>query len=307
MPRALLSALAVLLVAAPPAWSAAPRAGSSLAADVHDGRGSDWHVQLEVDRTGTRLATVVVYSQRCKANGFSNRVALDADGRFELGAQPFTKGSGTWTVSGAFTAPTRASGTWAVERNGCTDGGTFDAEDAAEHLIGNPYEYAPERVRGDSPAARRARLLQARTRRNARRFDTVAKAREYGYELSTAQGCPGMHHARKNGTVMWGRTLDPTAPQALVYWCDSANRWTLAAFMYRADGDTRPSTYADILQWHKHQAASNWMTHIWLVPDPVSAFAACAPFPAFAAAGSFVYEPFRLDAEVDAPCSDTTA
>lgn len=75
--------------------------------------------------------------------------------------------------------------------------------------------------------------------------------------------------------------------------------------MYRADGKSRPDTFGRMLQWHKHGPKANWMTHVWLVNDPVSAFATCAPFPAFAADGMFTYQPYLIDAQADTPCSDS--
>jgi hypothetical protein len=47
------------------------------------------------------------------------------------------------------------------------------------------------------------------------------------------------------------------------------------------------------------------MTHVWLVKDPVSTFATCAPFPAFAAENIFRYETYNVDVQVDLPCSDS--
>lgn len=277
-----------------------------LEAHRHNTKGSDWHVQLEVNRDATRLSTVVVYSQKCKVTGFTTRAPLGPDGAFELAAVPFQEGGGTWTVRGTFSSANRAEGNWSVDRGECTDSGEFRAQDATGHfLVGNPYEYAPEKITGPTAEAKALRTLQERTHFNARRFDTIAKSRELGYELSTARGCPGLHHSRKHGTAYWGKTLDPTAPQSLVYWCDAQNRWTLAAFMYRAPGDVRPDTYRGMLQWHKHGRDANWMTHVWLVDDPVAAFATCAPFPAFAAQGLFTYEDYLIDAQVDTPCSDS--
>lgn len=308
MCRPALLACAALLVTSAAAEAVKPRPRAMVTAQAHNTGGGDWHVQLEVNRDSSRLSTVVAHSQRCKSTGFAARAPLGADGSFALVDVPFEDARGTWSVQGSFTAVGRAAGTWSVEVGGCTDGGEFVAQDATGHfLIGNPYEYAPQRILAASREARRLRLLQRETLRNARRFDTIAKARELGYELSTGGGCPGMHHARKHGTSFWGRVLDPTAPQSLIYWCDSQNRWTLAAFMYRAPADDRPGTYRDLLQWHRHTRYANWMTHVWLVRDPVAAFATCAPFPAFAAEGSFLYEDFVIDAQIDTPCTDSTA
>lgn len=307
MSRSLIAVAAALLALPAAADAATPRPKALLEAHRHNSGGRDWHVQVEINRTSTALATVVVYSQRCGETGFTKKVPIAADGSFVLTNEPFANKRGTYSVQGSFTDENRASGSWSVATADCEDGDSFRLQDATGHfLIGNPYEYAPARINGSSLAARRLRKLKYETRQNARKFDTIAKAREQGYELSTATGCPGLHHARKHGTAMWGKVLDPTAPQSLVYWCDGQNRWTLAAFMFRADGRTRPSTYSGMLQWHKHGPASGtWMSHVWLVPNAIQAFATCAPFPAFASSGAFTYEPFLIDAQADSPCSDS--
>jgi hypothetical protein len=80
----------------------------------------------------------------------------------------------------------------------------------------------------------------------------------------------------------WGRTFDPAHPQALVFWCPRQGACALANFMYRAPAGMPPSTWGDLLQWHRHGtgARSSWMTHVWLVKDVRTAFATCAPLAA---------------------------
>lgn len=307
MSRSLFAALAAIALLPVAADAAAPRPKAMLEAHRHNTGGQDWHVQLEVNKNSTRLVTVVVYAQSCGATGFTQGVKLGKDGTFDLTDVPFEEeGGGTWSLHGQFTDLDHATGVWSVAKGDCTASGDFRAQDASGHfLIGNPYEYAPASVNGDSLNARRLRKLKWETRQNAKRFDTIAKSRKLGYELSTSTGCPGLHHSRKHGTAMWGKVLDATAPQSLVYWCDSDMHWTLAAFMYRADGKSRPNTYGKMIQWHKHGPTASWMTHIWMVPNAIQAFATCAPFPAFAFAGIFSYEPYLIDAQVDRPCSDS--
>lgn len=310
MPRTLSAVLLapLALFALPGVASAAtPRPKAMLEAHKHNTGGHDWHVQVEVNNKSTGLVTVVVYSQECGETGFTQGITLGEDGSFDLVDVPLADKKGTWSLNGEFSDPDHASGTWSMTKGACTSTGPFRAQDATGHfLIGNPYEYAPEGIAGKSLNARRLRKLEYDTNRNAKRFDTIVKAKKQGYELSTATGCPGMHHARKHGTAMWGNVLDATAPQSVVYWCNADKKWTLAAFMYRADGKgKRPPTFGDMVQWHKHGPKAPWMMHIWLVSDPVSAFAACAPFPAFNAAGMFPYEPYTVDASVDNPCSDS--
>jgi hypothetical protein len=304
--RSVVAAVAALCLLPAAADAAKPRPKAMLDAHKHNTGGNDWHVQLEVNKQSNRLTTIVVYSQKCKGTGFTTKLRMGPGGTFDIVDMPFEDKKGTWTLHGQFDTADRASGTWAVTRGDCTDGGEFRAQDATGHfLVGNPYEYAPKSIRGSSLNARRLRALKYHTGQNARKFDTIAKSRKLGYELSTATGCPGMHHSRKHGTAMWGETLDAKAPQSLVYWCDAENNWTLAAFMYRADGKKRPDTFGGMLQWHKHGPTAHWMTHVWLVKDPVEAFATCAPFNAFAREGQFAYQDYVIDAQVDAPCSDS--
>jgi len=306
MRRVLLAGAAAAVCLPIGADAATPRPRAMLEAHRHHTGGHDWHVQLEVNRGSDRLTTVVVWSQRCGRTGFLQGSALGPHGSFAMDA-PLQEGSGRWSLRGYFADADHAVGTWAVSTPDCTDGGTFRAHDATGHfLLGNPFEYPAKAANGTSPDARRMRRLKLDSRRNASRFRTIAMARRQGYEFSaTASGCPGFRHARKHGTKMWGRVLDASAPQALVYWCDSHGRWTLAAFMYRAGNRTRPETFGGMIQWHKHGPTAAWMTHLWLVRDPLSAFATCAPFREFAAEARFSYEPYKHDETVNNPCSDT--
>jgi hypothetical protein len=301
----LVQALVVVLVVVADAGAATPRSRAILEDHRHYTRGHDWHVQIEVNKRSDRLATVVAYAQECGETGFTQEVRIGADGSFSLDRELADK-QGRFTVAGRFVSPDRAKGSFAVTTGDCEFGRDFVVQDATGHfLLGNPYEYAPARIAGDSLAARRVRRLKYELRRNAPRF-TPARARAMGYEFSSAAGCPGLNHARKHGTSMWGRVLDPAAPQSLVYWCDAQRHWTLAGVMFRAAGRTRPPTFDRMIQWHKHGATrtATWMTHVWLVRDPIAAFATCAPFPAFTAAGMFAYHRY-IAVPGDQPCSDT--
>lgn len=303
-----LLALMVAFVAPTAAHAAKPKPKVIIEDHRHNSGGSDWHVQLEANNKGSRLASVVVYSQTCGETGFMQSLPLTSDGSFEVVDRPLENKKGTWSVAGSFIYGDRASGTWSVTKGDCTQSGTFTAQDKQGHfLIGNPYEYPTEKIRGNSLNARKLRSLQYRSRQTAPRFDTLPEIERLGYVLSTKTGCPGLHHARKRGTTMWGGLLDPGTPQSLVFWCDSDMNWTLAGYMYRASGQgKRPPTYDNMMQWHRHSSSktATWMTHVWMVGDPVAALATCAPFPAFAASGLFNYEPYVIDARVDTPCSD---
>jgi hypothetical protein len=299
---AVLVALAVLPASAD---AARPRARALLENHRHYTHGHDWHVQLEVDKSGRKLASVIAYSQECGDTGFIQHQTIHSDGSFAILA-PLADGQGSFAVQGRFTSKDRADGTWSLTKGDCTFGGEFHAQDATGHfLLGNPYDYAPERIYGKSHYARLLRHFQHEVQRAAPHFHP-GRAIKLGYEKSSAAGCPGLNHFRKKGTSMWGPVLDPMQPQSLVYWCDAQRRFRLAGMMFRARGTTRPTTFGNLIQWHKHGAtrSATWMTHVWLVRDPVSAFASCAPFNAFAAEGKFSYHKY-IAVPGDQPCSDT--
>ena len=123
----------------------------------------------------------------------------------------------------------------------------------------------------------RVTLLWRETRANARRFESYADARRLGYVFmrsAIAQtGYPAVFHARKRGGQFWGRLLDPTAPQALMYWCTSRKRCTLVGFVYRAPREPLPPRYECALVWHRAPMDASWMTHVWLADGLRSALA----------------------------------
>lgn len=293
---------AALAVSVAPAAAVSPRPGAMVEAHQHYTRGHDWHVQLEVTRPATRLATVVVYSQQCKATGFVQGHPIEAGGRFSVD-DALPEGKGRFTVEGVFTKPVVAMGTWTVTTaDGCTDGGEFTAGDATGHfLVGNPFEYPPRRIRLHVGLQR----IYKTFRRNAWRF-TPARARAKGYSFRDAPKCPALVHARKFGTNYWGTVLDPLAPQSLMYWCEKPGKYVLAGAMFRAPADRRPKDYGNLIQWHRHSTTptANWMTHMWLTPNIVDAWATCSPFRAWETAGMWKYVPFTPIQETQ-PCTDT--
>jgi hypothetical protein len=100
--------------------------------------------------------------------------------------------------------------------------------------------------------------------------------------------------------------LDPTAPQAVIFWCDSKRMYTLVAFMYRAPGTMLPPTFGGLLGWHKHYMMGTWMTHAWITYTTRSALATCAPFNALHARLGIHYQRYIQDVMgIDSPCSDT--
>ena len=305
MPLSRLTSLpiAAVLVAlsAAPALAVTPQSGAMVEDHLHYSGGSDWHVQLEVTRKADRLTSVVVYSQRCEATGFVQGAPLGAGGAIDVdGALP--KDTGRFTVQGKFTTPVVAEGTWTVTTEGCEDSGTFAAKDSTGHfLVGNPFEYPPRKVRLHVGLQR----IYKTFRRNAWRF-TPARARAAGYSFRDAPECPSIVHARKFGTSMWGEVLDPLAPQSLMYWCPRPGKYILAGAMFRAPADKRPKTFGNLVRWHKHATTptANWMTHMWLTPNIVDAWATCTPFRAWEKAGMFRYLPFTPIQETK-PCTDT--
>ena len=188
----------------------------------------------------------------------------------------------------------------------CDIGGEFRAQDATGHfLIGNPYEYAPTSIRGNSRNARRCAALKYQSAATPSASTRSPSRRASRLRAEHRDGLPGPAPLPQARHRHVGQDAGPEAPQSLVYWCDADNNWTLAAFMFRADGTTRPDIFGRMIQWHKHGPTAHWMTHVWLVNDPVEAFATCAPFNAFAREGPFTYQPYTIDAQVDPPCADS--
>ena len=147
-------------------------------------------------------------------------------------------------------------------------------------MVGNPHEFPDLAAAGHANVMRARRLLRA-SRRTAPRFDTLAEAARLGYVVRRMFR-PGFVHARKHGTRFWGRKFDAGAPQTLVFWCPSEGPCTLTTYMYRAPAGMPPSTWGDILMWHRHgtTATASWMTHVWLLRSVREGFATCAAWTA---------------------------
>ena len=304
--------LAVLAVAVPGvALAATPRGGTAYENHLHNTPDHhDWHVQLEVNRTSTKLATLIVYSQACNVTAFTQKVPIASDGGFHVGLPVPGKKNATFAVTGQFATPDIARGEWGVKTRTCTDSGTYDAGDKSGHfLTGNPYEYpSAKRMASSATEPHYMRHLKNESLKSAKRFDTVPELEARGYVIQDPARCPGFNHARKNGTRMWGRVLDPWHPQSLVLWCDAQEHWSLVAYMFRADPAPKPDTHDRLVQWHKHGLNGTWMTHIWLVPDSRTAWATCAPIGALLEAHRMPeYLPYQPGAHSDNPCSDSPA
>jgi hypothetical protein len=183
-----------------------------------------------------------------------------------------------------------------------------DAPETETHLhVGNTAEYP--NYAGASPAGRaRADRIHVRSNQSATRFSTIGAALRRGYRFRYPElYCPGLAHMRKHGGRFWGRVLDPTEPQALLWWCSSSAKWTLVALMYRAPGQRTPPLYGGLLGWHQHTftRTSTWMTHVWLTSTTQTALATCAPFGALAEYLGIAFERYFPDIPPDRPCSDT--
>jgi hypothetical protein len=183
----------------------------------------------------------------------------------------------------------------------------FSQEMSGPMHVGNMDEY-PHWPAASLANRRKARRLHLRTNAAAKRYDTVREARRLGYRSDpriSSVSCPGLVHFRVGGVRFTGRFLDPRRPQALVFWCDSAHRYELAAAMYRGRRGRPPRTWGNILGWHRHTMNGTWMTHVWLTRRARPAFAQCAPFNALHAYSGISYEPYRPDVDgLDSPCSD---
>jgi hypothetical protein len=173
-------------------------------------------------------------------------------------------------------------------------------------MVGNQHEFPDLATAGRANVARARRLLHA-SRRTAARFDTLAKARRQGYEISRFPR-PGFVHLRKGGKRFSGRMFDADAPQALVFWCPARGRCTLAIYMYRAPAGRPPSTWGDLLMWHRHRGTpmASWMTHVWLLRHTREGFATCAPAMALKRELRIRLEPYTAHMP-DVPCTTDSA
>ena len=160
--------------------------------------------------------------------------------------------------------------------------GTATARPPGDMMMVGDMAHYPDLGAVPRADLRRGRRLWRASRAAAHRYDTLAEARRLGYHAGRRPFRPGFTHFRKRGMRFWGRVLDPRVPQALVFWCPARGRCTLAGLMFRAPGGMPPSTWGDLLQWHRHgtRAQSTWMTHVWLVSRLREAFATCAPLAA---------------------------
>jgi hypothetical protein len=310
LPRSVV-VLAVLSVLALPASAMAavhPKPKAILVAHLHGTRGHDYHVEVDVDKTGTKLTIAVLYLQEChETTAAKQNIPIQPDGTFGFTAD-LPDGAGTWGIKGTFDKPDHVVGQASMTRSDCavTDKLVGLGINTGHVILGNPYDYPPKAINGNSFDARHLRGLHNRSLAAAKKFATPQIAARKGYRITqTKLGCPGLHHARKHGTTFWGKLLDPNAPQSLVYWCDSKNKWKLAAFMFRAPEGVTPNTYNGLLQWHKHSLTAAWMTHVWMVPSVTGSFATCAPFSVFERFSVLTYEPFYVDTMPDKPCGDT--
>lgn len=314
-PVSLLVSLCALAALPAAAQAALPAKHALIGAHQHGTNGHDWHVQIETGKDRATIKVLVLYAQECnEATEVTQNVPIAPDGSFSI-ERPVQDNTGTWKITGQVLDPGHATGTWSITRGACTIADRpYDAysgtrgPNGAHFVLGNMFEYGPAGLLDNKAGkARKLRVIQLRSLLSRKRFSTPKKAARRGYVLSTETGCPGLHHARKHGTVMWGKVFDAKNPQSLVYWCDADWHWTLAGYMYRARGDRWPNTYGDMIQWHKHGGGplSTWMTHVWMVNDPIASWATCAPFPAFEAKGLLTFTPYRVDAGSDRPCSDS--
>jgi hypothetical protein len=299
--------------------------------------GQDRRVTLAADHTGVHM-----FSTRMRltcAGGKKRMVRVsvphvedldDATGRFRyerrVGSRIVLRLTGRLAAMEAIGTVSRRKGGcdsgrrgWTAEHRGAAandhhppepDGESHAHGTGAMLYSGNRAPY-PDLTRASAVTRGRADRLRLATNGEAARFATVALAEAAGYFADPAITPiyrPGLVHYRKNGPSYWGRLLDPTAPQALIFWCPTSGECSLAAFMYRAPARPLAPTFGHILGWHRHFPRGSWMMHQWLTGDLASAFAQCAPFNAMNAYNpSLVYERYRPDTPgVDEPCSDTT-
>jgi hypothetical protein len=152
----------------------------------------------------------------------------------------------------------------------------------------------------------KVKRLWKSSRARADLFRPISRALKRGYQFAPSDdvgiGFPGIRHLRKRGNRFWGNLLDPKAPQALMYWCVTKAQCTLVGFMFRAPAMSKPPVFGPMLAWHMHTNGRSWMTHLWLTGDVRSAFARCAPWPAFTKAFGITKAAWPEDVDADREC-----
>jgi hypothetical protein len=151
-------------------------------------------------------------------------------------------------------------------------------------MVGDMHSYPDLAMAGAANVHRARRLLRASVRTMSG-FDTMDAAISRGYMPDPwPPRRPGFTHLRKNGVHFWGRVFDAAEPQSLLFWCPTRGQCRLTTYMYRAPAGRPPSTWGDLLMWHRHHRTrtASWMTHVWLVKHVREAFATCAPMEALA-------------------------
>src|SRR5690242_642219 len=164
---AALAAILLLACAASIAFAVMPKPNASIEVHQHGTGGHDWHVQLEIDKTGKVIKTLVLYAQECGVTPYALNVPIASDGSFAVD-RSLPKGAGTWFVHGAFTDPLHASGTWGVKSAACDTGPRpFEGHHADEHdhghiIVGNPLEFPSRAIHGRSEERRVGKECRSR-------------------------------------------------------------------------------------------------------------------------------------------------
>jgi len=290
------SGLAVLaLAAAAVADAAQPKPGKKYAVDDHRTPGDNWHVEAKVNRTGTKIAGLVISSERCgDFTPYAAGSPIDAEGRVSAtgpldGAEP---GRGRFTFEATFTASHRLDGTFRFVTPGCDTGPMPFSAHSGRHaelhtrtsMSGTPMGQMPDLSKAEPRRLAQARRLYRESRWAAERnYPTYAAARKAGFvRYSTADRKRQLFHVRNREYAYDGVWFLARKVESLVYYRPSSGPPLLIAFMFRAPLGGQPRFAKPILGWHGHgngdpRRLQTQMTHVWLTGDLRSALANCMP------------------------------
>jgi len=158
---------------------------------------------------------------------------------------------------------------------------------AAPQVWNPPSIYPDLSAAPPSDVADANRLWLRSKRAAARLFPTVTAARRRGYNGSVKhvnRPKPFFYHLRNTKLHEDGRELNPSFPEAVVYWYDPPRPVVLVAFMYRVHEGEEPLYARSVLGWHSHCDGWSVVTHTWFTDDIRSGLARRPPRPEFAQA-----------------------
>ncbi|HEX6675322.1 MAG TPA: hypothetical protein VF486_09885 [Actinomycetes bacterium] len=252
------------------------------------------------------------------AAGLAGTLVTEAQARKGWAPLPPAARAGVGAVSLVVALAAGAVGAWAMGAGGhdhAVAGATAHA--AAAHGdgagpggdtagAGHDHQQNLPDVNAATPAQRaEAQALLDRSIAATRKYVDAAAAKAAGYRVDAAAARPGVRflHAGNPAYRDDGRLVDPTRPEALIYWRSPQGKLTLVGVLYVVPtGTTPPDVAGPITRWHSHLACldpgsrrklsqaedgrcppgqqlreSGQMMHVWFTGDLATAYARRPP------------------------------